>query len=80
MRDDRAYQNHIELRTGRPPGRQGDAANRGTTAGHVISELVRKALMPSEKVEVRNGIHMMPRAPEGEPLHTLEDVNRLRDE
>jgi hypothetical protein len=56
------------------------AANRGTTAGRVISDLVREALTPSLDGEVVNGIHMLPRSPKRSRLHTLEDVNRLRDE
>jgi hypothetical protein len=56
------------------------AANRGTTAGRVLSDLARKALEPTETVEVRNGVPLMPRRPKGSPPLTMELVNRLRDE
>ncbi|HEV7569901.1 MAG TPA: CopG family transcriptional regulator [Thermoanaerobaculia bacterium] len=56
------------------------AVNRGTTAGRVLSDLARKALEPTESVEVRNGVPLMPRRPKGSPPLTMELVNRLRDE
>lgn len=56
------------------------AANRGTTAGRVLSELARKALAPSRSARVRNGVPLLPRRRRGQPRPTLERVNRLRDE
>lgn len=56
------------------------AANRGTTAGRVLSELARKALEPSHTPRVRNGVPLMPRRRKGSPRPTMERVNRLRDE
>ncbi len=57
------------------------AANRGTTAGSVLSDLARKALTPPAKgARERNGVPLMPRRPRGSPRPTLETVNRLRDE
>jgi len=56
------------------------AANRGTTAGRVLSDLARKALEPAESVEIRNGVPLLPRLPKGSPPLTMELVNRLRDE
>ncbi len=56
------------------------AANRGTTAGRVISELARKALEPRRRFRVRNGVPLLPRRPAGGPKPTPELVNRLRDE
>jgi hypothetical protein len=55
------------------------AANRRTTAGRVISDLARKALHPSDELQIRNGVPMMPRRPEGTARPTMETVNRLRD-
>ena len=56
------------------------AANRGTTAGRVLSELARSALMPRERsARKRNGIRLLP-ARKGARLVTPEMVNRLRDE
>lgn len=56
------------------------AANRGTTMGKVISELVRKGLRPKPWVRVRNGVPLLgPRDP-NDPILTVEFINRLRDE
>jgi hypothetical protein len=54
-------------------------ANRGTTAGRVLSELARKALAPDVIGGVRNGVPLMPPRPEVSPRPTMRDVNRLRD-
>ena len=56
------------------------AENRGTSAGKVLSELARKSLSPGKEVQVRNGVPLMPRGPEGSPRVTMEMVNALRDE
>lgn len=56
------------------------AANSGITAGRVLSDLARKALQPTEIPEIRNGVPLMPRRPEGSTPLTMEIVNRLRDE
>ena len=56
------------------------AANRGITAGRVLSELARKSLEPRRASGVRNGVPLLPRRPGGRPRPTLEFVNRLRDE
>lgn len=56
------------------------AANRGTTAGQVLSELARKGLGPVHAARVRNGVPLMPRRRKGSPRPTLQTVNRLRDE
>jgi hypothetical protein len=56
------------------------AANRGTTAGRVLSDLARKALAPGRSPRIRNGVPLMPRRRRGQPRPTMESVNRLRDE
>jgi hypothetical protein len=56
------------------------ASNRGTTAGRVVSELVRKALEPAEPSPIRNGVPLLPRRPPGSPKPTMALVNSLRDE
>ena len=56
------------------------AANRGTTAGSVLSELARKALHPEAAVRVRNGVPLIPRRKRGTPRPNLDLVNRFRDE
>jgi hypothetical protein len=56
------------------------AARRGTTAGRIISELVRSALAPRDREQrKRNGVPILPRR-EQAGLVTPEIVNRLRDE
>lgn len=56
------------------------AQQRGTTAGSVVSTLLRESLQPkSFKVEYRDGVPLLPRRPNG-PVVTMEMVNRLRDE
>lgn len=56
------------------------AALRRTTAGKVLSELVRRGLHPRrDSTSERNGVPVLPpRA--GEAFVTAELVNRLRDE
>ena len=57
------------------------AASRGTTAGKVISDLVRKALEPAASTtRVRNGVPLMPRRPAGSPPITVKFVEDLLDE
>jgi hypothetical protein len=56
------------------------AANRGTTAGRVLSELARKALEPRTVGPLRNGVPVLARRPFGSPKVTMDLVNRLRDE
>jgi hypothetical protein len=56
------------------------AANRGTTAGKVLSDLARSALSPARTLKVRNGVPLLHRRSRGSPKATLELVNRLRDE
>lgn len=53
----------------------------GTTAGKVVSDLVRKALQKSGSrgSRVRNGVPLISRRP-GAPLMTMALVNELRDD
>ena len=56
------------------------AQQRKTTAGSVVSSLLRESLQPKNfKLEYRNGIPVLPRRPQG-PVVTAELVNRLLDE
>ena len=55
------------------------AAARGSTAGKIVSELVRKALAPPETGRVRNGVPLLPRRSPGAPKPTMALVNRLRE-
>jgi hypothetical protein len=56
------------------------AAARATTAGKVVSDLVRKALEPAAPPRIRNGVPLMPRQAPGTPKMTMALVNELRDE
>jgi len=56
------------------------AANRGVSAGKVLSELARQALQPQTVGPVRNGVPLIPRRPAESSKPTLDLVNRLRDE
>lgn len=49
------------------------------TCGEVVSDLLRKALMPEQVAEQRNGITLFPKRSDAS-LVTPELVNRLRDE
>jgi hypothetical protein len=56
------------------------AARRDTTAGRVISDLVRSALLPRDSAQrKRNGVPVLP-ARKRASLVGSEIVNRLRDE
>ena len=56
------------------------AVKRGTTAGRVLSDLARSALVPRDRAaRKRNGVPMLPQRRDG-GLVTSEIVNRLRDE
>jgi hypothetical protein len=53
---------------------------RGTTAGKVVSELVRRALAPTRAERARNGVPLLPRRPPGTVRPTMKLVNELRDD
>jgi len=56
------------------------AANSGRTTGEVLSELARRGLQPGLRGEVRNGVPLLPRRPNGSRRPTMGLVNHLRDE
>ena len=57
------------------------AAARHTTAGRIVSDLVRKGLdTPARAQKIRNGVPLMPRRPAGSPPLTGKLVNELLDE
>jgi hypothetical protein len=56
------------------------AQQRKTTAGHVVSSLLRESLQPkSFELKYRNGVPLLPRRPNG-PAVTAELVDRLASE
>jgi hypothetical protein len=56
------------------------AVARGTTAGKVVSDLVRQALAPRRTVRLRNGVPVLSTRPAGAPRPTMKQVNDLRDD
>jgi hypothetical protein len=56
------------------------AAMEGTTAGRIVSDLVRKALTPSSTTRMRNGVPLLSRSTKRVRPITMARVNRLRDD
>lgn len=56
------------------------AAGRRSTAGKVVSDLIRAALQPRRNERVRNGVPLLPRRRPGARRPTMKLVNELRDE
>ena len=54
------------------------AAQRGKTAGQVLSELARQALEPKERPRMRNGVPLFQPRP-GAEKPSMALVNQLRD-
>ena len=79
MRDDRIMRTTLDLDDDVLQAAKELASSRGTTAGRVVSELVRKALEPTRAARVRNGVPVLPRRPAGAPRPTMKLVNELRD-
>lgn len=56
------------------------AQSRGSTAGRIISDLVRQALaQPASGAPVRNGVPLLPPRPSTEPRSSMKRVNEVRD-
>ena len=55
------------------------AGQKGIPTGKVVSELLRRALVPKDTPAFHNGIPIFPHRPDG-GIVTMELVNRLRDE
>jgi hypothetical protein len=55
------------------------AAARRTTAGKVVSSLMRKALAAPQPVQSRNGVPVFPQRVAEAPRPTMKLVNELRD-
>ncbi len=56
------------------------AAMEGTTAGRIVSDLVRKALTPPKTTRARNGVPLFSRSGKQTRPITTDQVNRLRDD
>jgi hypothetical protein len=80
MRDDQAMRTTLDIDEDVLETAKELAARRGTTAGRVISDLVRSALAPRDHgAKKRHGVPVLP-VPRRAVLVTPEIVNRLRDE
>jgi hypothetical protein len=81
MRDDRAMRTTLDIDEDVLQSAKELAAQRGTTAGRILSELARSALTPREhSTRKRNGVPILPKRRGARVVVTPEIVNRLRDE
>jgi hypothetical protein len=80
MRDDPAMRTTLDLDDDILQAAKEIADARRTTAGKVVSELVRKALERGTAPRTRNGVPLMPSQSPGTPRMTMALVNQLRDE
>jgi hypothetical protein len=79
MRDDSGMRTTLDLDDDVLQAAKELAATRGTTAGRIVSELVRSALAPGRVARSRNGVPLLPRRPAGARRPTMALVNELRD-
>ena len=79
MRDDPGVRTTLDLDDDILQAAKEIAATRDSTAGKVVSDLVRKALEPARTSRVRNGVPLLPRRTAGAPRVTMKLVNELRD-
>jgi hypothetical protein len=79
MRDDPDMRTTLDLDEDVLQAAKEIADRRGTTAGRVVSELVRTALRPTRSARVRNGVPLLPLRT-GAPPVTSGLVNNLRDD
>jgi hypothetical protein len=80
MRDDPDMRTTLDLDEDVLEAAKEIASARGTTAGRVVSDLLRKALTSPVSSRVRNGVPLLPRRSHTAPRPTMALVNRLRDE
>jgi hypothetical protein len=79
MRDDRRVRTTLELDDDLLLAAKELALTRGTTAGKVVSDLVRKALTRKTATRLKNGVPVLPARPAGAARRTMKQVNELRD-
>lgn len=80
MRDDLAMRTTLDIDDDVLQAAKELADNRRTTVGKVLSDLARKALAPTRRQAVRNGVRLLPRRRRGSLKPVIDLVNRLRDE
>ena len=56
------------------------ARQRGETIGKIVSELLSKALTPTDNIEMRNGVPIIAHQEDSSETVTMDLVNQLRDE
>jgi hypothetical protein len=80
MRDDQIMRTTLDLDADVLQAAKELAAASNSTAGKIVSALVRKALEPSRSVRVRNGVPLLAPRKTGASKPTMKLVNDLRDE
>ena len=80
MRDDRPVRTTLDLDDDVLLAAKELAVARGTTAGKVVSDLVRQALTPPRAARLRNGVPVLTTRPAGAARPTMKQVNDLRDD
>jgi hypothetical protein len=80
MRDDRPVRTTLDLDDDVLLAAKELAVAHRTTAGKVVSDLVRKALTPRRTAHLRNGVPVLSSRPAGAPRPTMKQVNDLRDD
>jgi len=79
MRDDRDMRTTLDIDDDVLQAAKELASAHRKTAGQMLSELARQALLPAAVRSVRNGVPVLPRRPAGRPRPTMKLVNDLRD-
>jgi hypothetical protein len=79
MRDDRGVRTTLDLDDDLLQAAKEIAERRRTTAGRVVSDLLRAALKPAQPVQIRNGVPLL-HLGAGAPIVTEALVNQLLDE
>jgi hypothetical protein len=79
MRDDRGVRTTLDLDDDLLQAAKEIAERRRTTAGRVVSDLLRAALRPAKPVRIRNGVPLLDLGA-GAPIVTEALVNQLLDE
>jgi hypothetical protein len=80
MRDDQPVRTTLDLDDDVLLAAKELAVARRTTAGKVVSDLVRQALTPTRTTRLRNGVPVLTSRPTGTPRPTMKHVNDLRDD
>jgi hypothetical protein len=79
MRDDRGMRTTLDIDDDVLQAAKELAAVHRKTAGQMLSDLARQALTPAPARQVRNGVPVLARRPQGRPRPTMKLVNELRD-